>query len=589
MTDELLDTRINSEIETSEAVIIDTPDNERDDFFAQHDFFQEDSCYYQIEQRRGGKLSKKISNFLMRFLYLLDDGSDDAEHVILIQRQVKEKEYDFFLLAVRSSQLTRTAFEAKLKSKRCTYYGTQYTFQRICEFLMLQEREAKKIEQIGWDNDNRVYAFNDSILCENQIIEPNEHNVVDAGSQLFYLTNKYPLYNYKGGNLDFKKWAAIVYDASDDNAISGIIYLLMALFRDYIFTRLKFFPHLFLYGEGATGKTNFIQHFLSIFGIDTIGDPLDNSTAIGLSRKLNQRVNSLYYLKEYKPEVEKYVGEIFLSGYDGAGRLSGIKSTDNNTQTLPVKSAIALDGNYLPSTSVLLRRMIVLQFEKQRFSDKNKNAFDVLIREREKGLNQILKEIISKRDVVEKNIYYNYHNCQSEVRDGVKEGKYKASIDSLQNHIAIQLAIFDTFSDLLEFPFNRDKVVAQIKESTEKQQELFHGTSIKGKFWEAFAYMATNDIIKGYRVDDNGSGLKSAAYRIRKIDNILQIKLDQIYPFYVNYCKNTIQPTQSGRKKSHTDKTFGSCYQFRLKNAKAENNTENPNKYIIEGYEFDFL
>ena len=66
------------------------------------------------------------------------------------------------------------------------------------------------------------------------------------------------------------------------------------------------------------------------------------------------------------------------------------KSNDNKTTTFEISSACMVDGNEMPtSEAALFARMIVLNFEDNKFSKEATAAYKVLSEQKDKGFCQI--------------------------------------------------------------------------------------------------------------------------------------------------------------------------------------------------------
>jgi YD repeat-containing protein len=401
-------------------------------------------------------------------------------------------------------------------------------------------------------------------------------NINDASHD----TNR--LYSFKPGNLDFSSWANYYYQSFESNGIIGILFLILSIYRDIVFNQVGFFPFLFLHGDYGTGKTSFVERLLSVFGKDTIGIALNNATITALSRIVSTRFNSLFYLKEYTSDTDESAQDFILTAYDGAGRTTGIKSNDNRTQSLVIKSGIILDGNELPvEKSAVFSRMILASFEKQNFSDQQKQAFDRLKQEAEIGLGNVLLDILKHREYFAGSFKETYSQILKELKGSEPTKNLK---ERMLNHMALLLAPLRVLEDKLQFPFDLQEATDRIIERAINQDEVLKETNAVTIFWNAVAYGIRKAEINVYHNDLNN---KFADIRIKSdgsSNGIVQIKYQNLHPFYVAYCrrnnikyldksslkklltseanKSFIRSSQNNRGLTYTDKVFGSCYQF---------------------------
>lgn len=578
-----------------------TKDN--DEFF----FYKDDSCYYSKEYIKGKPVIKKLSNFLMEILYHLIDGTKDSRRIIKFQRNTGE----IVVMELYSSELNLEKFKKIIRSisgKGLSFFGFTSQLEHILAFLQDHEQRAEAITQLGYQKEYKIYCFADAIITENnQLLFPDKLGIVNSVNQSYYLapfsyTNiKNESYNgqrkftYKEGILDFKDWSELIYKAYGINGAIGIIFLVLALFRDYILSLTGFFPFLFLFGDQGAGKSNYINFFLHLFGEPNNGISLLNSTDKGFSRSLTQRTNALYYLKEYTNAIDKKTVDVFKTGYDGELYTMAQKSNDNKTITLEITSACMVDGNELPtSEAALFARMIVLNFEDNKFSKESTVAYKTLLENRDKGFCQVTRELLKYRPFIEEKFKKVFDDTFYDVKSSLT--KEKEISDRQLRHIALLLAPVKLLQDKLDFPFQYDDYANAVIENAKSQDELSNEIKDVTVFWTAIAF----------KINETYSDIKeNIHYQKDPVKEIIFIKLKPLYPYYVDYAKknnmkvmdfhslkelltskgnksfiaNSTQQTRSS--KAYTKKNFGSCYMFRYETA------EDQTGIIINGVELN--
>lgn len=582
------------------------PDSENSsDDQKEYGFYIKDGKYF-IEEVRGknNTIKKELSNFVMQSLFHLINGTNNSKRIIKIQRYTGE----IRVIEVYSSEMKKDTFETILKSSRCTFLGSSDKLNLVFARLMDDETEAHFINVLGWIQEHQVYAFADSVFSQsNQLLKVDDLGIVTEpdGKKKFYLpafgvanVNDPSLdgmrkYSFRAGNLNFESWSKYYYDAFESNGSVGILFIILSVFHDIVFDQIGFFPFLFLHGAETTGKTSFVRRMLSMFGSDTIGTALNNSTVTGLSRIVSTRNNSIFYLKEYSSDTDEKAQDFILSAYDGAGRTTGVKTTDNRTQSSTINSGIIFDGNYLPEEkSAVFSRMILLSFEKQNFSEKQKAAYRILEKEAESGLGNVLLEILHERDFFTQKFKDIYDENLEDLKNQEVTSKFT---DRMLNHIALLLTPAKLLWGKLSFPFDFNEAALEIIERARNQSYLLKKSNAVTIFWESFAYGIKTGEINEYneRLGNN----RNADFRI-KYDpigsGIIQIRYQSLYPKYVKYCKSYsikmlsqnnlktlltseanksfIPGSQKSRGVAYTDKVFGSCYQFAF--LKKENTIE---------------
>jgi len=387
--------------------ILDSTDPE--ECFREHGFYISTSRYYTFNFKGDNKTEIELSNFVGESLVHLVNGTNNSRRIIKIQRHTGDIE----IIEVQSSELKPDSFETILKSKGCTFFGTAYQLKRIFAEWMDRESQANIIETLGWNPEHRVYAFANAVFtAKNKIIVANDLGIVedpDEGKRYylpaFGLAHKNNQ-DYEGerkfiyidGSLTFEQFAKLYFEAFETNGGIAILFLILSVFWDIVFDQLGFFPFLFLFGAYGTGKTSLVEYLLRIFGKDFKGIPLNNATQVALSRTIASRNNTIFYLKEYTKETDESNQDLFLTAYDGSGRATGVKSNDNRTKIAMVKSSIMLDGNELPTQkNAVLSRMILLNFEKNKFSKEQRKPFSELEEIQNDGFGKVIIEILQYR------------------------------------------------------------------------------------------------------------------------------------------------------------------------------------------------
>jgi hypothetical protein len=571
------------------AIIPDSTSEHEDQ--REYGYFIKKGKYYITEYRKEDSVTKELSNFVMQIEFHLVNGTNNSKRIIKIQRNTGEVS----IIEVYSSEMKPDSFETILKSKRCTFLGSAYQLKIVFSHLMDQEKEAVILSTLGWNNELDLYVFADSVYSGNKILKVDDIGIIQDGDKRYYLpafglandsSEDFEVerrYSFRAGKIDFAQWSTLVMHSFGPHGAIGILFLILAVFRDIVFKEVRFFPFLFLFGEWGTGKTSYVEMYLSLFGSDTTGTPLNNSTSVALSRIVSTRVNSLFYFKEYTSETDEKAQDFILTAYDGAGRTTGIKSTDNKTKCYPVRSGLIFDGNQLPTQkAAVLSRMVLMNFEESKYTSQQREAFNKLKSEAESGLGSVLLEILANRSAFEKDFRQGYNAYISELKN-MKQFSFS---ERTLNHIALLMTPAKILWNHLPFPFELLDVWNLILENAEYQHNLIKQSGTISVFWEAFS----NSFKKGLIVCFDGLNAKFAHFNIKTKDDcegIIQIKLPGIYPNYVRYCRENnitfldqnslrmiitskanrefISGTQKGRGAAYTDKYFGTCYQFSFK------------------------
>ena len=554
-----------------------------------------------------------ISNFTGKFNFHLVNGTNNSKRILTIQKYTGE----IYTIEIESSEMRPEAFKTILHSKQMGFLGNGYQLERIFMHWMDNETQANIIDTLGWNREFQLYAFANAVIDrKGNLLKVNEVGIIqEHGKNEKYYLPAFGLAHinnpdYEGerkfvfieGDLNFEQWAKLYFEAFESNGAIAILFLILSVFWDIVFNQVGFFPFLFLFGAFGTGKTTLVEFLLRLLGKDFIGIPLNNATQVALSRTIASRNNSIFYLKEYTTETDEANQDLILTAYDGSGRSTGVKSNDNRTKNANVKSAIIFDGNQLPTQkAAVLSRMILLNFENNKFTDIQRKAFNQLEKNQDIGFGKILIDILKHRQYFQDNFKKSYD-------ENIKELREIRNIDFAERtlkHVALILAPAKMLVKKLQFPFNFNQITISVVENAIEQNRLLKSSDEVTIFWQAFSYGVRNNTLVQFSHDSNSNNKKNSHFNLKSDEkskeDILQIKLQSLYPEYVKYCKNNgqrfldgnslrmlltaksnpyfIPGMQKGRGETYTDKFFGSCYQFHPE--------KNENGFLINGVEIN--
>ena len=241
-------------------------------YHEKYGFIVKNGKYIFMKQLQKGKQTEvDLSNFTMKSMFHLVNGSNNSQRIIYLQRNTGETH----IIEVFSSEMKPESFETILKSKRCTFYGSADYLKRVFGQMMDEEDEAFILSEIGWNAEHQVYVFANAVFSiANSILQTNEIGIINDNQKQYYLPafgfanlqnedfKTERLYKYLEGPTDFERWSKLYNDAFGDNGVIGILFLILSLFRDIVFENVGFFPFLFLFGDYATGKTSFTEKVL---------------------------------------------------------------------------------------------------------------------------------------------------------------------------------------------------------------------------------------------------------------------------------------------------------------------------------------
>ena len=598
---------VNAEDLLSSRILDTRAKFEEANFCREHGFFIYDSKYWVTKYFDGIPKDLVVSNFAMEILFHFDDDSKNTRRLVKLQRDTGT----ISIVEVQDNETSPEKFEVILKSRKCTFFGNAYTLKRIFKYCMDNELSAKQITMLGYNPDGNFYALSDSIIFKDEVYRVDDLGIVKFENNTYYLpawssSNRnntdyldYRRFRYLEGSMNFETWAKLIYEAYGFNGAVGIIFLINCLFRDIVFKQINFFPYLFLFGEGGVGKTTFIDILLRIFGDKDPGVSIKGSTTKAISRSTSQKKNAMIYLKEYDNTISHDLENAFKNFYDGGSYSTAQTSNDNKTNNWLVHSGIILDGNALPTkSSPYFDRNIVLTFEANKFTKESTAAFFKLKGKFDEGFGLVLKEILSHREYYQERLKMSFDRLYNQIKgyESEFEGeKFPAEEmffngvnltklpDRTINHMAFLLSPYLALSKKLNFPFDFDELTQKVFADAVEKNEMMASINDISLFWDSLNYTKG---VEPHRVAESKHYIKDAYTRI------LYIKMNELYPVYVDYCKKSnvvfsdkhsliklltsesYKPfekgDQKGRGVAYTKNGFGSCYRFRF-----EYNNEN--------------
>ena len=521
------------------------------EFEQENNFYIQNSSYFYIMRKVVDGVSKEypvqLSNFCMKFLYRFEDGSNNVRRLIQLQSENETK-----VVEIETKELSLDKFKTAVRSHGFSIYGqNNRNWDFIFGYNINQEQQAIYINRLGYQAEHDIYAFSNAIITKNNEVKyVNDYGVVSDGENAFYLPYHSKLkensqnyatlkqFAYKEGNISFPELFKIMDQAYGKKGLIGTIYGVLCLFRNIVFSQIGFFPIIYLYGNAGTGKTNFASFIQGWWGNQQKGIPVD-STPKGLSRTFSQTINALKYAKEYNEKAAKNQSLIalFKNMYDGDSYSSAAKTTDAETKEYPVEQGVFVDGNFLPNQEhALLTRMILLSFEKDIFSEQEKEAHDKLEKEAENGMGQIILELFKMRHEFQKYLKTGFN----EIYESVVNARNNSTelLTRLQKHIALIIAGFDFLEKNVTLQYDRNEVVTELYKYIDEQNEMLNNIKPTTVFWQAIEYIVNNPGRNQNEILEHGKD-----YLLKIEQNSLFINFKEVLPKYNRYCiNNNIQP-----------------------------------------------
>ncbi|MDO8999789.1 MAG: DUF6371 domain-containing protein [Bacteroidota bacterium] len=472
--------------------------------FDKYGFFVRNNEYYIKQQIKHYTKDLKISNFTMKWIYRLNDESDN---IPMLFELIKEDKSTMLLEITSKDLLTSTNFSAIVLKGGFNYNGTTFVFKNIIESLYDESKEAIYLSTLGQNLENDFYSFFNGVLKINGEYKIcDEHGVVELDNKYFYLPSGKKgnennvdfvddrKFKFTPGTLTLSLFVEKIYNIYEINGLIGLCYTIATIHRDIIFSETKFFPFLFLYGGKGSGKSTYINFFMNFFG-DPQPETTENSTDKAIERKFAQINNNLQYIKEFNPTFEDKIKDILKNAYDGVGYSRAQVSQNNKTKTSIVRSGLAIDGNYFPTKDDALFSRLIFMLWQPTFSDKTKEDTQDLQDLFKAGNGLIFSDIYKQREVYKDGFSKLYRQTIIELKTLCRNKKINFSEREI-SHIALMAVVFKlSLKEILPSDLAYTMFVDFLIKGAQKQTQITQSIDDVNKFLEALNTLHQRSIL----------------------------------------------------------------------------------------------
>ena len=495
------------------------PDNkEATDELRQHifryRFLEYRNCYYFAKFDIKNKIVdfSQESNFIIKPLFLIKSKTDPKR----LYEIVNVFGNRIILDVPAKAMVSMAEFQVFVESQgNFLFQGNKTHFTLVKSKLYDNTQDAEEIKTLGWHRDG-FYAFANGIYNA-QFTEINEHGIIkhlhdtdenEAIEKHYFLPAMSSIYKNEDDLFEnekkfvfvkrdtkFKDWAKLFYQCYGDNGIFGITFYLSSLFRDLIYSRYKFFPHLFAFGPPGTGKSTMAWSIQYMFGLERRPFMLNAGTAVGFHRTFSQFKNAVVWFDEYNNSIDFKRVQDLKSAYDGAGHVKGEWSSTggstNRTTSTPVHSTCIISGQELPiADNALFKRVILLQHYQTQFSDEETQRLEKLKALQEKGLSHITGAMMKFRKKVEDEYYETFVKVSAELK------KTLSNDDTIEERIIQNAAMVATTYKILEdelpWPFDWEELKKAFLVNIRSQNNLISNAKETNQFWDVIDYLISS-------------------------------------------------------------------------------------------------
>jgi len=551
------------------SVLYDLPDGVKFDDVKEdierYGFFIHRNSIYVIRQNKGkedGYYAQRVTNFKVAPLGLIESRFF-PRRLIKIRNVYKN---DKVLEVPTKAFASNTDFTVFVESEgNYQWNGTVADLKRLRSQLYDKMPSYEEVDSLGWHREG-YFIFANGVY--NGTFKPiDEYGFVKMGKKNFYIEalsnihkdsdedwedEKKFIYTDRK-DVTLKEWAALFCRVHKDNGRIALAWFVTSLFRDFIYQRFKFFPHLFLFGPPGTGKSQ-LGWSIRAMGFAGIKKPfnLSGGTQVAFYREFSHFTNFPCWFDEYDNSIDYQRVQSLKAAYDGAGHKKSVKDSDKRTKTVPVNSACMISGQQLPiADNALFKRVILTQFHQTDFTQEEKDLFSKLQDMENGGLTAITTEIIKERKVIEKKYLDTFEEVLEDMEDSVPP--IALVEDRIMRNMCIVLAVIKLLGTRLDLGMTYETLKPIALKYILEQMALISGNNETNTFWDMVSYLIDQDLIKeeedykfratrSMRVYVNGEVVDR---ELNETTTILYLRTSRVIPLYREHFKRQNSSTSA--------------------------------------------
>lgn len=496
------------------------------------------------------------SNFVITPLFHIYSKSDNKRLIKIVNEYGYERIVD-----IPSSKFTSFEQFQQLVYAEGNYlfFGNRHQFLKILSKISDQYPICNELKTMGWQREG-FFAFSNGIYAANTWQPVDQYGITEHDGKKYFSPAFSTVYQdvredddeyendrfftHVSPKINFNQWTKLMLTVYGDKAPWGISYLITALFRDLIYDKFKFFPHLFLFGQPQSGKSAIAWSLSNVFFQNLPAFNLNSGTNVGFFRRLARFRNTIAWFDEYTNEIDLKRFQALKAAYDGIGHEKGKTTKDNRTEITKVNAACLISGQYLPTVddNALFTRSILLSFPKRDannpFTDEETRNLN-MIREIEKnGLSGILTELLRYRDKIERDYPMTYTEVYNSVKSHFVEKQKQYTERIIINYVAVLtiVKIIETIQDI-KLGFTYRDLYYEALYMIERQSAQISESDALSNLWSTIQFLFEN----GQITEDTDFKFKSVTMLKTHTGNktyaepreLLYIRFTKIHPLYL--------------------------------------------------------
>ncbi|MFA5816844.1 MAG: DNA primase [Bacteroidales bacterium] len=426
---------------------------------------------------------------------------------------------------------------------------------KLKRYLYQETKSCTEVTQLGWHKDG-FYSWGNGIF-NGSFTKVDQYGIASHDDVNYYLPAFSSVYEKENqlymserqfmhrdeNTITLQDYSRRLIKVFGKNASIALCFYFSSLFRDIIIHKMNFFPILDLFGPKGTGKTELAVSILSFFGKMGKGPNINNTSKAALADHVSQLRNACAHIDEYKNSIELDKHEFLKGLWDGTGRTRMNMDKDKKKETTAVDCAVILSGQEMPTADIaLFSRLVYLTFNKESFSDAEKQQFNELKAIETLGNTHITNQILSLRKTFSKNYDASYDTVARDLTRTIGEIVIEDRI--FKNWLVI-LASYHAIQDLIEVAFNYDSLIKLSAEQIIIQNSETKKSSEISSFWSIVQYLASDGMVHDgvdYRIErlkEVETDLMTSPKEYKVSTRIIFIQFSKIFHLYRKHGKQT--------------------------------------------------
>ena len=555
-------------------------------------FFEHRNCFYFLT--KDGPI--KGSNFIIRPLFHIYSKTDNKRMVEIINEFDCKRTVDIPSKSFVSVEQFQVAV---INEGNFLFFGSKFQFLKVLEHIANKFPVCNELKTLGWQREG-FYAFANGIFTG--AWQPvDEYGITEHGKQKFfspafscvyhdvreddddYESDRY--FVWKQAAISFGEWTRLMMDVYGPKARIAIAFAIATVFRDLIYEKYKVFPHLFLFGEKQSGKSQLAWSLSNLFFDNMPAFNLSSGTQVGFHRRLSRIKNAICWWDEFSNEIDPKRFQTLKSAFDGMGHEKGKMTRDNRTEVTKVNSSSLISGQYLPTAddNALFTRSILLSFEKKIYSPQELARYDELKGHEQNGLSSLVGEIVKYRKEIDQEFGMVFSDLMEKIKDELTSEEKQFEERLVRNFCTILAPVKIILESMmpLDLNFSFDEIYAQSKTMITELSVQISSSESLSNFWLMTEYLLDNKLIDSgndfevksiatIRATNKKGTTETLNYPEPKL--ILFIRFSKIHPLYMEghrkqFGKNGVDLVSLMHYIKHHPSYIGSVSSYRFENS----------------------